>query len=128
MTMPPPPRPPQGYVAPRSQPAPMVSAPTLLQFWRSDVRAIPGRRRPKWAGRVAFWLGLASAALYLFDMGVLGGPGVLAYIASPLSVVAFLFGLVAVVAGIGRGLGVFGLIFAVLGQIQAWILLGHLLA
>jgi hypothetical protein len=114
--------------SPVSMPAPPPAAPTLLQFWRSDVHTVPGRRRPRWAGLIAFWLGLVAMVLYLFDMAILGGPGLLAYVASPLSVVAFLFGLVAVVAGIGRGFGVFGLIFAVLGQVQAWAFLGRLLS
>lgn len=98
-----------------------VVAPTLGQYFRSDSRDIPGRARPKWAGRVAFWLGMAAAVLFVADMlFVAGQPGLLAAIAAPLAVVAFLSGLIAVIAGVGRGLGIFGLIFALAGSTLFW--------
>src|ERR1700712_5465425 len=37
-------------------------APTLGQFWRSDIRHTTGGRTPRWAGTVAFWVGLAALA------------------------------------------------------------------
>ena len=51
-----------GYVANPTiaQPMRQVTAPTLLEFWRSDSRVVPGRRPPKWAGRTAFWVGMLA--------------------------------------------------------------------
>ena len=92
----------------------ITHAPTLGQFWRSDIRHTTGARRARWAGLSAFWLGLASIA-FLF---IGGGIGVewLRDIALPLSVVAGLFALIAIIAGVGRALGWFGLIFALIGN------------
>jgi hypothetical protein len=92
----------------------ITHAPTLGQFWRSDIRRTTGGRRPRWAGLTAFWLGLASMA-FLFIGGGIGALLVQA-IALPLSVVAGLFALIAIIAGVGRALGWFGLIFALIGN------------
>jgi hypothetical protein len=99
---------------------PETQAPTLLQFWRSDSRIVPGRPRPRWAGRIAFWLGLASVGLLAAEMFLDVGDGVLGAVAVPLSVVAGFFAIVAIVAGIGRGLGVLGAILAILGNAYVW--------
>jgi hypothetical protein len=128
MTFLPPPRPgprsqnhPGGYV-PQLPIAPIrqTSAPTLGQFWRSDTRIVPGRKPAKWAGRTAFWLGLLALGLFIWDVAILGTLGLFAAIASPLGVVAFLFALIAIIAGVGRGLGIFGLIFAVASSTIFW--------
>jgi hypothetical protein len=128
MTLPPPPRPQyqgepgqyrpvqQQHVAAQFQ----TTAPTLGQYIRSDTRTLPGRRKPKWAGRVAFWLGMLAAILFFGDLLITGGLGVLAAFATPIGVVAFLFALVAIIAGVGRGLGIFGLIFALAGSTLFW--------
>lgn len=100
------------------QPLREVTAPTLLQFWRSDSRVIPGRTPPKWAGRVAFWVGLVAAVL--FFVGGFVGAALLVALASPLAVVAVFFALIALIAGIGRGLGLFGLVFALAGSSLFW--------
>ena len=92
----------------------ITSAPTLGQFWRSDIRHTTGTKRARWAGLTAFWLGLASIA-FLFIGGGIGVP-LIQQIALPLSVVAGLFALVAIIAGVGRALGWFGLIFALIGN------------
>lgn len=99
----------------------ITHAPTLGQFWRSDVRHTTGLRRPRWAGLTAFWLGLASIG-FLFIGGAIGLP-VIRDIALPLSVVAGFFALIAIIAGIGRVLGWFGLIFALIGNafVIAWL-------
>lgn len=99
----------------------ITHAPTLGQFWRSDVRHTTGARRPRWAGLTAFWLGLASIA-FLFIGGAIG-LAVIRDIALPLSVVAGLFALIAIIAGVGRVLGWFGLIFALIGNafVIAWL-------
>ena len=99
----------------------ITHAPTLGQFWRSDVRHTTGTRRPRWAGLSAFWWGLASIA-FLFFGGLIGIP-LVRDIALPLSVVAGFFALIAIVAGIGRVLGWFGLIFALIGNafVIAWL-------
>lgn len=99
----------------------ITHAPTLGQFWRSDVRHTTGARRPRWAGLTAIWLGLASIA-FLFIGGAIGF-AVIRDIALPLSVVAGLFALIAIIAGIGRVLGWFGLIFALIGNafVIAWL-------
>jgi len=92
----------------------ITHAPTLGQFWRSDIRHTTGAKRARWAGLAAFWLGLASIA-FLFIGGGIGIP-LIQDIALPLSVVAGLFALVAIIAGIGRAFGWFGLIFALIGN------------
>jgi hypothetical protein len=99
----------------------ITHAPTLGQFWRSDVRQTTGARRPRWAGLTAFWLGLASIA-FLFIGGAIGAP-LIRDIALPLSVVAGFFALIAIVAGVGRVLGWFGLVFALIGNafVVAWL-------
>lgn len=98
----------------------IVNAPTLGQYWRSDSRVIPGRRPARWAGRIAFWLGLLALGAYLFDFFFVGSPGFGVGIAQPIGTVAFLFGLIAVIAGVGRGLGILGLILAVTSNIWFW--------
>lgn len=128
MSFPPPPRPPyqgqpdqyrpvqQQHVAALRQ----DTAPTLGQYWRSDVRIVPGRRRPKWAGRAAFWLGMLAAVLFFADNVVPGIPAEIAAFAAPVSLVAVIFALIAIVAGVGRGLGIVGLIFALAGNVYFW--------
>lgn len=99
----------------------ITHAPTLGQFWRSDIRQTTGGKRARWAGLTAFWLGLASIAL-LFIGGGIGVP-LIRDIALPISVVAGLFALVAIIAGVGRALGWFGLIFALIGNffVISWL-------
>ncbi|HEU0205935.1 MAG TPA: hypothetical protein VFQ74_04480 [Pseudolysinimonas sp.] len=99
----------------------ITHAPTLGQFWRSDIRRTTGAKRARWAGMAAFWLGLASIA-FLFIGGGIGSP-LIRDIALPLSVVAGLFALVAIIAGVGRALGWFGLIFALIGNffVISWL-------
>ena len=92
----------------------ITHAPTLGQFWRSDIRRTTGVKRPRWAGLTAFWLGLASMAFLFIGRGI--GVPVVEDIALPLSVVAGLFALIAIIAGVGRALGWFGLIFALIGN------------
>ncbi len=92
----------------------ITHAPTLGQFWRSDIRHTTGAKRARWAGLTAFWLGLASIAFLYIGGGI--GVQLVRDIALPLSVVAGLFALVAIIAGIGRALGWFGLIFALIGN------------
>jgi hypothetical protein len=138
MTLPPPGNQPPGYRLPRVQAAPPgqsaaqsyrlpqppaaapreVTAPTLFQFWRSDSRVVPGRKPARWAGLAAFWLGMIAAVL--FFAGMLFETLVLVQLAFPLSTVAFVFALIAIVAGIGRGLGVFGLVFALAANAVFW--------
>jgi hypothetical protein len=96
------------------------TAPTLGQYWRSDTRTVPGRKPAKWAGRAAFWLGLLTAALFFAGTLPTGAPTVLAAFATPLSVVAVIFALIAIIAGVGRGLGIVGLIFALAGSSLFW--------
>jgi hypothetical protein len=99
----------------------ITQAPTLGQFWRSDIRRTTGAKRARWAGLTAFWLGLAAIA-FLFIGGGIGVP-LLRDAALPLSVVAGLFALIAIIAGVGRVLGWFGLIFALVGNVFviAWL-------
>ena len=99
----------------------ITHAPTLGQFWRSDIRRTTGGRRARWAGLTAFWLGLASIA-FLFIGGGIGVP-LIRDIALPLSVVAGVFALIAIIAGVGRALGWFGLIFALIGNffVISWL-------
>ena len=116
-----------GYVANPTIAQPMrpVTAPTLLEFWRSDSRVVPGRRPPRWAGRAAFWIGMLAAVL--FFAGGFFGAAVLVALASPFAVVAILFALIALIAGVGRGLGFFGLIFALAGSSLFWAWLAAVL-
>ena len=93
---------------------PRVMAPTLIDFWRSDVRGAPDRPRPRWAGWLSFVLGLL-AMLGLF-VGAVGELPLLVDIALALSWTAGFFALIAVIAGIGRLPGFFGLIFAIAGN------------
>jgi len=95
---------------------PITNAPTLGQYVRSDERGLPGGRKQKWAGRLAFWLGLISIPM-LFVLGTAFEIHAFAFIAAGFSVVAIFFGLVAFIAGIGRGLGFFGIIFGLIGNI-----------
>lgn len=95
-------------------------APTLGQYWRSDTRLAPGRKKPTWAGRAALWLGMLSAALFFGDLLVTGALGVVAAFALPVSVVAFFFALIAIIAGVGRVSGFFGAVFAIAGNIWFW--------
>lgn len=126
MTLPPPPR----YQGEPNQYRPVQqhhvaaqrqdTAPTLGQYWRSDTRVVPGRKPAKWAGRAAFWLGMLTAALFFAGTFIGGVPPVLAAFATPLSVVAVIFALIAIIAGVGRGLGIFGLVFALAGSALFW--------
>ncbi|MCU1415885.1 MAG: hypothetical protein JWP32_59 [Schumannella sp.] len=95
---------------------PITQAPTFGQYVRSDTRGTPGVRGPRWAGRIAFWLGLASVVLL---WGVAGIFSLTAFfgVAAAFSVVAVFFGLVAFVAGIGRALGFWGIVLALAGNI-----------
>jgi hypothetical protein len=95
-------------------------APTLGQYWRSDNRTAPGRKPAKWAGRAAFWLGLLAAILYVAGSYLGGAPTVFIALAAPLGVVAIFFALIAIIAGVGRGLGIVGLIFALAGSSLFW--------
>jgi hypothetical protein len=130
--------PPQGQNAHHNDPrqyqprtvAPQVSldevvhtAPTLGQYFRSDTRGVPGARRQRWAGTIAFWLGLISIPMFWL-LGVAIGLSVFTFAAAAVSVVAIFFGLVAVVAGIGRVPGFFGIVLALIGNtyVIAWLL------
>jgi hypothetical protein len=93
----------------------ITQAPTLGQFWRSDIRHTTGAKKTRWAGLAAFWLGLAAMAC-LFIGGASGVSWLLAT-ALPLSAVAGLFALIAIIAGVGRLLGWFGLVFALIGNV-----------
>jgi VIT1/CCC1 family predicted Fe2+/Mn2+ transporter len=93
----------------------ITHAPTLGQFWRSDIRRTTGMKRARWAGRTAFWLGLASMAFLFIGAGA--ALPVIRDIALPLSAVAGFFALIAIIAGVGRVLGWFGLVFALIGNI-----------
>jgi hypothetical protein len=106
-----------GYipVAPLGHTEVIANAPTLGQFWRSDIRRTTGGRRPRWAGLAAFWIGLA--ALGFLVLGAVTGVDTLRAIALPLSTVALFFALIALIAGVGRTLGFFGLLFALAGNI-----------
>jgi hypothetical protein len=95
----------------------LTTAPTLGQFWRSDVRRtrVDGAGRVRWPGLVGFLVGLAAAILLL--LGAIAGSVVLASVALALSVVGGFFAIVALVAGLGRALGVFGLLLALAGNV-----------
>ena len=128
MTLPPPPRP--HYQGDPDQYRPVqlqhvqaqrqALAPTLGQYIRSDTRTLPGRKKAKWAGRVAFWVGMLSVVLFIGDAAIDGELGLFAAFATPLSLVAIVFALIAIIAGIGRGLGIFGLVFALAGSSLFW--------
>lgn len=112
----------RGGIAPQrgaipTMPSPSPIAPTLGQFWRSDVRRtrVDGARRVRWPGLIGFFAGLAAAILLL--LGAIAGSILLASIALALSVVGGLFALIAIVAGLGRALGFFGLLLALAGNI-----------
>lgn len=102
---------------------PISHAPTFGQYVRSDTRGIPGRRQPRWAGRISFWLGLLSVPL-LWLLGTILEIHAFAFVAAGFSVVAIFFGLVAWVAGLGRGLAFWGIVFALVGNIYviSWLL------
>lgn len=97
------------------------TAPTLGQYFRSDYRGVPGAKKQKWAGRLAFWFGLGAAILVWSALFV--DIPYHAAIAMAFSVVALFFALVAIIAGIGRASGVWGLIFALLGNavVVGWL-------
>jgi len=99
----------------------ITHAPTLGQFWRSDIRRTTGAKRARWAGLTAFWLGLASIAFLFIGGGI--GSLLIRDIALPISVVAGLFALIAIIAGVGRAFGWFGLIFALIGNyfVISWL-------
>ena len=129
MSIPTPPRPKTpAYRPPAPHVTPTVVAPTLLQFWRSDARVMPGRRAPRWAGLIAFWLGLAAVLLLGAERMLQVGDGLFGQLALPISMVAGFFAIVARVAGIGRGLGFFGAVFALLGNLYVWAWLSAALA
>jgi hypothetical protein len=92
-----------------------VHAPTLGQFWRSDVRRTRPGRRLRWPGLVGFFGGLA--ALLLLIVGLNAASIVIVSIAFAISVTAGFFALLALVAGLGRALGFFGLLLALAGNI-----------
>jgi hypothetical protein len=98
-------------------------APTLGQYFRSDTRGVPGAKKRRWAGLIAFWFGLLSIPLLWF-LGTAAELHAFSYAAAAISVVAIFFGLVAMVAGIGRVLGFFGIVFALAGNIYflSWLL------
>jgi len=106
-----------GYipVAPLGHTEVILNAPTLGQFWRSDIRRTTGGRRPRWAGLAAFWIGLAAIGFLV--IGGVTAVATLAAIALPLSAVALFFAVIALIAGVGRTLGFFGLLFALAGNI-----------
>ena len=115
-----------GYipVAPLGHVEVIANAPTLGQFWRSDIRRTTGGRRPRWAGLAAFWVGLAAVAFLV--IGAVTGIETLRAIALPLSAVAGFFAIIAVIAGVGRALGFFGLLLALAGNIAVITWLVHL--
>ncbi|MDP9028557.1 MAG: hypothetical protein M3N46_13595 [Actinomycetota bacterium] len=106
-----------GYipVAPLGHTEVIANAPTLGQFWRSDIRRTTGGRRPRWAGLAAFWIGVGAIAFLV--LGAVTGIETLRAIALPLSAVAGFFAIIALIAGVGRVLGFFGLLFALAGNI-----------
>jgi hypothetical protein len=95
---------------------PVTNAPTFGQYVRSDTRGIPGSRRVRWPGLLAFWLGLLSIPLLWVVSGIFL---VAAFqpVAAAFSVVAIFFGLVAWITGSGRGLAFWGILFALVGNI-----------
>lgn len=106
-------------------PAADVHAPTLPQFWRSDVRRTrPGARRPRWPGVAAFFGGLA--ALLLLVIGLTAASVVIVSIALAFSIVAAFLAVVALIAGLGRVLGFLGLLLALAGNVDIVAPLLHL--
>jgi hypothetical protein len=101
-------------------------APTILDFWRSDVRREPGRRAPRWIGWVSFTLGFL-AMLTLF-IGAVTNTTLLVDISLGLSLAAGFLALVALITGIGRIAGLFGLLFALAGNVLVIGWLGQLFA
>lgn len=99
----------------------LKQAPTLRQFWRSDARVMPGRKRATWAGILSFWLGLAAAVILIGGTAI-ELPGA-AEIALGIGAVAGFVGLVALIAGIGRVGGFFGILLALVGNVYvlAWL-------
>jgi len=115
---------PQSNIQPQTSAEPTLKqAPTLRQFWRSDARVMPGRKSPKWAGIISFWLGLAAAIILIGGTAV-QFPGAAA-IALAIGAVAGFFGLVALIAGIGRAGGFFGIILALVGNVYVLSWLGE---
>jgi hypothetical protein len=113
---------PQTYgIAPQAGGIPPLSstythAPTLGQFWRSDVRHTSLTRRPvRWPGLLAFFGGLA--ALVLLIAGLAATSVALVSVALAFSAVAGFFAIVALIAGLGRGLGFVGLLLALAGNV-----------
>jgi len=132
MTIPPqPPRPNAEYqyrpVAPIAPQVnfepPMKQAPTLRQFWRSDARLMPGRSKPRWAGVLSFWLGLAAAVL-LIAGSAFEIPNA-AMLALGIGAVGGFFGLVALIAGIGPFAGFVGIVLALVGNVFVLSWLGE---
>ena len=93
----------------------VTQAPTLGQFWRSDIRRTTVGRRPRWAGLAAFALGLLAVAALLGSS--LLALGFLVAVALAVSSAALFFAVIALIAGVGRWLGFFGLLFALAGNI-----------
>jgi hypothetical protein len=77
------------------------TAQTLGQFWRSDARVLPGRRKVVWPGTVALWAAILFAVGFVAAVGI--GLLALAVVALAVGVAAGFFTIVAVVAGLGRG-------------------------
>lgn len=104
-----------GYVPvqPMGRTEVITNAPTLGQFWRSDIRHTTGGRSPRWAGGVAFWMGLLSIGLFV--VADVFGIVAFAAVALALGAAAVFFALIAIIAGIGRAFGFIGLILAVVG-------------
>jgi len=100
----------------------MHQAPTLGQYFRSDTRGVPGAKKQRWAGLIAFWLGMASIPT-LFILGAAFEQPTFYYVALAFSALAGFFGLVALIAGIGRVLGFFGIVFALIGNVYviSWL-------
>lgn len=96
------------------------AAPTLAQYVRSDERVSYGRRRSRWAGHAAFWLGLLAAVLLAAAVFTGLFPVALASTALAFSVAALAFALVAIVVGMSPGLGITGAILALLGNAVVW--------
>ena len=116
---------PQSNILPQTSAEPTLKqAPTLSQFWRSDVRTLPGHKKPRWAGRLSFWLGLVAAVL-LIGGGLFALGAWTAEVALALGVVAGFFGLVALIAGIGRLAGFVGIILALIGNMYVLSWLGQ---
>ena len=86
---------------------PITQAPTLRQFWRSDARVMPGRKAPKWAGLISFWLGLAAAIL------LIGGTAI------------EFAGAAAIALALGAAAGFFGIILALVGNVYVLSWLGE---